>query len=373
MMRTARARVDLNALRHNFNIVRQAVGTAQSMVVIKANGYGHGMLEMARALPMADGFAVACLQEALPLRQAGITQPILLLEGCFQADELQQVIQQQLAVVVHQPCQIEWLEALGRVSKPIEVWLKVDSGMHRLGFLPEQVGDVLARLKAIPAVQQPVTLMSHFANADDPAHPGNHDQLETFNHAVAGETCPASLANSAAILRLPPSHGDWVRPGVVLYGVSPFIDGVASNDGLKPVMTLSAALFAIRQLKQGDAVGYGGDWICPEDMSVGVISIGYGDGYPRHARPGTPVLVGGVEVPLVGRVSMDMITVDLRNYPAAQIGDEAVLWGEGLPIERVAASADTISYELLCGVTQRVSFEYLGGKGDGQGKNHLRL
>ncbi len=355
MSRRAWAKVNLAALRHNLQVAREAAPSSRILAIIKANGYGHGMIEVAQALHQADGFGVACLEEAIKLREAGIQKPILLLEGPFSATELSVISQYRLSIIVHQTQQVEWLERWQ--GTPISVWLKLDSGMHRLGFSNKDFPLALQRLKSAQMVADEICLMTHFANADDPEHPMNQQQISLFD-VVCDEQAPRSLANSAALLAMSQTHGDWVRPGIMLYGSNPFVEGEAADWQLKPVMTLYARLIAIKQLKEGDAIGYGSSWQCPEDMPIGVVSIGYGDGYPRHAGSGTPVLINGIECPIVGRVSMDMICVDLRNAPQAALDSEVRLWGEGLPIERIADAAETIAYELLCGVTARVDFEY---------------
>jgi alanine racemase len=324
---------------------------------VKAEGYGHGLLRVARTLD-ADAFAVACIEEALALREAGIQQPILLLEGVFDAAELPLCVRHCLAITVHHPEQVLMLER-ARLEYPLWVWLKVDTGMHRLGLQPEIVAAIHQRLRNCPAVAPKMGLMSHLARADERDCDATLQQLQTFNAATAGLPGERSLANSAGILGWPQTHLDWVRPGIMLYGASPFMDSLAAAEDLRPVMTLSSRLIAINRLRQGEAVGYGGTWICPMDMDVGVAAVGYGDGYPRHAPSGTPVLLNGREAALIGRVSMDMITLDLRQHPEARIGDPVVLWGEGLSVERIAQVAGTISYTLLCGVTARVRIEVI--------------
>ncbi len=353
------ALIDLAALKHNLSIAKAAAPESRLLAVIKADGYGHGIQAVAQVLSEADGFGVACLQEAVMLREAGVEQTILLLEGVFSFEELQLVRQHDLSIVVHQLQQIEWLERLGEHDNDaIPTWLKLDSGMHRLGFSESAFMAAKERLQRCGAVRGPITAISHFANADCPDHPANEQQLSLFN-ALSADFSQKSIANSAALLALPQSHYDWVRPGIMLFGSSPFLSGGASPYQLRPVMTLKARLFAIKSLKKGDAVGYGGCWVCPHEMTIGLVSIGYGDGYPRHAPNGTPVLVDGHRCSLVGRVSMDMISVDLQNHPDAQCGDQVVLWGEGLAVDEVANAAGTISYELLCGITSRVEFAYL--------------
>ncbi|MEW5756610.1 MAG: alanine racemase [Pseudomonadota bacterium] len=359
MSRSALARLDLNALRHNLRRVKHYAPHSSVLAVIKANGYGHGMITVAKTLEAAgaDGFGVASIKEAIALRAAGITNTIVLLEGCFDSDELALVEQYRLEMVVHQARQLEWLEQYC-AQRPIRVWLKIDTGMHRLGVPPDAVRDVYARLRRCAAVADDICLMTHLANADVPEHPQNQRQLSQFAESCAGLAGSRSIANSAALIALEHSRGDWVRPGIMLYGVSPFDRGSGADLDLKPVMTLCSELFAMRHCKQGEAVGYGGTYVCPEDMPIGIVSIGYGDGYPRHAPTGTPVLINGARVPLVGRVSMDMICVDLRSAPQARLGDSVVLWGAGLPVEEIAQAAGTIAYELLCGVTSRVDFAY---------------
>lgn len=355
MTRAAEAQIDLRALQHNLQRVREVSPSSQVIAVIKANGYGHGMLRIARALSSVDGFAVASIDEALFLRGADIEKPIILLEGFFDADELEAILKYRLSVVIHNESQLRILES-ARLDRAIEVYLKIDTGMHRLGFSPDNAVDVYQRLRSCAQVKQPVCLMTHLANADDRSDRKTQTQIELFSTSVSGIEGNRSIANSAGILGWPQSHADIVRPGIMLYGVSPFIDTMAEQEGLKPVMTLSSRLITINHCKQGDTVGYGGEWICPEDMPIGVVSIGYGDGYPRSAVSGTPVLINGQRAPLIGRVSMDMICVDLRGLPQATIGDSVVLWGQGLPVEEIARCASTIPYDLLCAVTRRVNY-----------------
>ncbi len=354
MSRAACARISLSALEHNLNRARRAAPGARVLAVIKANGYGHGMVRVARSLPHADAFAVASIDEALILRQAGVTHPIVLLEGVFDGEELAQAAEHGLEPVVHSDEQLGQLEA-ARPAAPLTVWLKIDTGMHRLGFSPGRAAEARRRLEACGAVSN-VRLMSHLANADTPGDARTDAQLDVFNACAEEFPGERSIANSGGVLAWPRAHFDWVRPGIMLYGASPFADTGAEHD-LRPAMTLSTRLIALQHLHAGDAVGYGGTWTCPEDMPVGVAAIGYGDGYPRHAPDGTPVLVNGRRVPLIGRVSMDMICLDLRSQPQARVGDEVVLWGDGLPVEEVARAAGTIAYELLCRVTARVRFE----------------
>lgn len=315
------------------------------------------MLQVAGALADADAFAVARLQEALQLRQAGIKNEIAVLEGFQNETELKQFSQHDLQAVVHQPSQIELLRRT-TLEKPIQVWLKVDSGMHRMGFAPEVVQacwKVLNKMESVSVVR----LMTHLASADDRRSQQTNQQVEVFKRATAGIDAETSIANSAGILGWPDTHSDWVRPGIMLYGVSPFLDGWGEDEGLELVMSLTSRLIAVRHFKEGDAIGYGASWRCPEDMPVGVVSCGYGDGYPRHAVPGTLVMVNGMPTPLLGRVSMDSICVDLRQQPSAEVGDTVLLWGESMPVEEISQSATTIPYEVLCSVTQRVEFQYI--------------
>lgn len=357
MTRPVRARIDLEALRHNLQQVRTAAPRSKVMAIVKANGYGHGLAEVARALEHADGFGVARLEEALALREAGIHKPVVLLEGFLDVRELEAAEHARLELVLHSDYQLELLEA-ARPGHPLRVWVKLDTGMHRLGFAPERFGEIRQRLQDLACVQQPPACLSHFACADERANPATEAQRQCFEAALEGQDGERSLANSAGLLGWPEAAYGWVRPGIMLYGVSPFVDALGAELGLRPVMTLETRLIAVRELHKGDAIGYGGSWVCPEDMRVGVAAIGYGDGYPRHAAAGTPVLVNGRRMALVGRVSMDMITLDLRGHEDARVGDRVVLWGEGLPVEDVARAADTIAYELLTGITGRVRLEY---------------
>lgn len=351
-MRRTEVSIDLAALRHNLQQLRAGAPQSRIMAAIKANGYGHGLERVARSLNDVDGLGVACLEEAVKLRKAGISTPITLLEGFFHADELPEISKHGLDVVVHHLQQIEMLEQQPPAA-PLRVWLKVDSGMHRLGIRAGETGSLWRRLAAIGQVEL-IGLMTHLANADDLDDSKTEEQLSLFHKVCEGLPGLRTIANSAGHLGWPQCHADWNRPGISIYGVSPFPGKCGDDHGLRPVMTLRSELIAVNQLKKGDAIGYGGNWCCPEDMPVGVVAVGYGDGYPRHAGNGTPVLVNGKRVPLVGRVSMDMITVDLRSQPGAGAGDVVVLWGEGLPVEEIAEHADTIPYELLCGVTGRV-------------------
>jgi len=353
MARPARARLDAQALLHNFAQVRRHAPGAGVLAVVKANGYGHGLAWVATTLTDADAFAVASAEEGVAVRAAGIKkQPVVLLEGFFNADDLPVLHAHKLDSVVHDEHQLHLLEA-DPLRAPRSLWIKLDTGMHRVGFPPERLPELVKRLRRLPNLRE-LRVLTHFANADDPADDATRRQIELFRAHAGQYRLETSLANSAGIVAWPESHAQWVRPGIMLYGGSPLRGKTAEELALKPVMTFESALIAVHKRRKGDAIGYGGDYACPEDMPVGVVAVGYGDGYPRQAPPGTPVLLNGQRVPLIGRVSMDMITVDLRSQPEARVGDPAVLWGEGLPVDEVAARAGTISYELLCRVTGRV-------------------
>lgn len=349
------AHIDLSALRHNLARVKALAGSRSILAMVKADGYGHGLLPVARTLEEADALGVAAFEEGIILRKGGITQPIIVMSRFYHVDQIALCRQYQLGVVVNQPYQIEMLEK-NPVSSPLTVWLKTETGMNRLGLSAEEFIDARRRLGQLPWVHQPIGVMMHFACADIPDHPLNAMQMDTFRNLTRDFPGPKSMANSAAILSNPETLCDWVRPGIMLYGASPFKNQTGEQCGLRPVMTLTSRLIAVRKLRPGDIVGYGAAWQCPVEMPAGVVAIGYGDGYPRHARNGTPVLVNGVICPLIGRVSMDMIVVDLRPVADAEVNDPVVLWGKGLPVEWVADCAETISYELFCQVTRRVEF-----------------
>lgn len=351
------ADINLQALTHNLKRVCNLAPNSKIMAMIKADGYGHGLVQIARALNNADAFGVACLNEALILRKAGVSRHIAIMSCFSEAKELPVISKHDLEIVIHNENQLDILDDI-ELSKPIGIWLKIDSGMHRLGFDPEQIGNVYERLLKSNKINKPINFMTHLAAADDFSTVATEKQIEIFRQTTDKFDGCKSIANSAGIIGWPKAHSDWVRPGIMLYGISPFSDKTGADFNLYPVMSLRSKLIAVKQLKKGDRVGYEGTWACPEDMPVGVAAIGYGDGYPRHAKNGTPVLVNGIKCQLAGRVSMDMITIDLRNNPTAKCNAPVVLWGDGLPIEHVAKSADTIAYELLCGITQRVKFIY---------------
>jgi len=346
-LRAAKISIDLCALQHNFLQVKKISANNKIMPVIKANAYGHGLLQVADALSDADGFAVAQLAEALALREHGITKPVTVFQGFTQAQQLDLIFQHNLCPAVSQQWQIDLLEK-NTSAASIDIWLKINTGMGRLGFQPADVGAAYQQLQNNPAINQ-IGLMTHFANADEPAHASNASQLEQFSKLSATyKNAKTSVSNSAAILtRLLPNQS-WLRPGIMLYGSSPFTDKSAAELQLKPVMSLRAELIAINELKKGQTVGYGNDWTCPQDMPVGIVNIGYGDGYPRHAV-GAPLMINTQRVKLIGRVSMDSIAIDLRGIDCC-CGDEVECWGQQISVDEVASSAQTIAYELLCNV-----------------------
>jgi alanine racemase len=350
MPRPIRATFNPAAFALNLGVARKRAPGARVWAVIKANAYGHGLLRAARALDAADGFALLDLDDAVRLRDAGVRKPILLLEGFFGAADLAPIAAHSLSVVVHSNDQIAMLES-ARLPARLSVFLKLNTGMNRLGIGPAEARRAVERLTASASVAE-IALMTHFADADGPA--GVAEQLARFESATSGLALPRSLANSAALLRYPQARGDWMRPGIMLYGCSPFADEPAEALGLEPVMTLAAELIAVRQLVAGDRVGYGSTFTADRAMRIGVVACGYADGYPRHAPTGTPILVGGRRTRAVGRVSMDMLTVDLEPIPEAAVGTPVTLWGQGLSCDEVAAAAGTVSYELLCALAARV-------------------
>lgn len=355
--RAASAVIRVGALAHNLERIRAVAPQCRVLAVVKANAYGHGIEGVVQGLRGADAFAVACIDEAIRLRDAGIEAPVVLLEGVFDAAELVLAARYRCEPVVHAQWQIDALAAARHPVYRFPVWLKVDTGMNRLGFPMRAARAAWDRLRSLDAVGL-VRLMTHLARADEPGAPMTAVQLTRFAEATAGWDGERSIANSAGVFAWPNSHADWVRPGLALYGVSPFADRPAADLGLQPVMTLCARLIAVRDLPAGETVGYGGAWTAPAATRIGIVGIGYGDGYPRHTAPGTPVLVNGARCPLVGRVSMDMLAVDLGGQTAA-VGDPVVLWGDGLPVEEIAKAAGTIPWTLLCGVTDRVRHEYV--------------
>ena len=349
MPRPIQARISLSALENNLQVARRTT-SARILSIIKADGYGHGMLRVAGALSASDGFALLDIRDAILLREAGFRQPILMLEGAFDTEDIIRIAEYDLACVIHSPWQLALLEAYPKNGQ-LDVWLKVNSGMNRLGFAAPQVAQAIEHLRRHRAVRS-TTLMTHFANADEKR--GVAEPLALFNEIAAPYRVARSMANSAALLRYPETHGDWVRPGLMLYGASPFADVGAQQLGLQPVMTLSSRIIAVQELRAGDEIGYGALFRAEHPMRVGIVACGYADGYPRHAPNGTPIAVDGKRTQTLGRVSMDMLYADLSDLPQAGVGSRVVLWGEGMPIEEVARAAGTISYELMCALTERV-------------------
>ena len=356
-MRPARALIDLQALRHNFQLAREVSG-ARALAVIKADAYGHGAVRCAQAMQeQADGFAVACIEEALQLRDAGIRGPILLLEGFFEADELPLIEQHELWCVVHSLWQLEVIKR-SAVRRPLTVWLKMDSGMHRVGLHPADYQAAYQRLLASGKVAK-IVLMSHFARADELDCPRSDEQLAVFQQARQGIVAEVSLRNSPAVLGWPSVPSDWVRPGIMLYGATPFEQAQAVAARLQPVMTLESKIISVRELPAGEPVGYGARFVSERPTRVGVVAMGYADGYPRHAPTGTPVAVDGQLTRLIGRVSMDMLTVDLTDLPQAGLGSRVELWGKQVLASDVATQAGSIPYQLFCNL-RRAPLLYLG-------------
>ena len=354
MPRPIRASFRLSALKHNLGVARRHAPKSRVWAVVKANAYGHGLLRAAQALADADGYALLDLNEAVRLREAGSAKPMLLLQGIFQTADLELVDRYGLTLALHDFEQISMLEH-ARLSAPVAVWLKLNTGLSRLGFAGTQVRAAYGRLEASGKAAA-ISLLTHFADADGAA--GVAAQMARITEWTAGLNAEASLANSAALLRYPETHADWVRPGIMLYGCSPFADVSAQALDLQPAMTLASEIIAVQEIKPGDRVGYGGTFEARQAMRIGVVACGYADGYPRHA-PGfndsnTPVVVAGERTHTVGRVSMDMLCVDLTGIAQAGVGSPVILWGEGLPADEVAACAGTVSYELLCALAARV-------------------
>jgi alanine racemase len=362
LIRLLRAVIDSAALRHNLGTIRAYAPGSKVMAVIKANAYGHGLVSTALALGDADAYAVARLEEGITLRAAGVRAPIVLLEGVFNAEQLAEAAHHRFELVVHDPLQVKLLEA-HRDPRRFVIWIKMDTGMNRLGFRPESFGPALARLRALTVPALELRAMTHLARADERSEPMTLAQIEKFESTLAAtgltgaQRLATSIGNSAGTLGHPRAHGEWVRPGLALYGVSPFADATAADHGLKPVMTLETTVLTVREVKRGETVGYAGAWRAERDSAIAILAAGYGDGLPRHLVNGTPVLIAGARYPLVGRVSMDMIAVDVTGAPKVTAGSKANIWGDGLPVEEVAAHAETIPYELLCGVSQRVPLE----------------
>ena len=349
-MRPITATINLAALRHNLGVVRRCAPRSRVFAVIKANAYGHGVARAARALADADGIALLEIDAAVRLREGGYARRLALLEGLFEAAELEVAAGHGLTIAVHNEAQLRMLDGAPAGAR-LDVMLKINTGMNRLGFTPGEALIAAGKLKQHRAVKQ-LTLMTHFATADDARGVGS--QMEVFDRVAAGRPLERSLANSAAILRHPETHADWVRPGIMLYGCTPFADATAQELGLRPVMTLTSEIISVQELRPGDRIGYAGAFEATQPLRIGTVACGYADGYPRHAGTGTPVLVNGIRTRTLGRVSMDMLCVDLTGIPVAGIGTPVTLWGDGLSADEVAAAAGTVSYELVCALAARV-------------------
>ena len=347
-MRATTATINLKAIQHNYLVAKKLLPQAKAIAVIKANAYGHGAIKVATSLnKLADMFAVACSEEALELRNSGINKPILLLEGLFAQSELAIAVKHNLSMVVATPRQVKWLE---KQKNRLKIFLKYDTGMHRLGFNQANIKEALNKLS-----KHDITLMTHFANADEPNCSYTKQQIDIFNHLVKPLKNKTSLSNSAAIMRQIEPNQDYIRPGIMLYGSAPIKQ---YQDKLIPAMTLTAPIIAINRLKQGDKIGYGSSYSCNKDSLIATVAIGYADGYPRHAPNGTKVLVNGKKCNLVGRVSMDMITIDISSVKQVKLDDKVELFGENIKADDLAASAGTISYEIFTKISKRVIFDY---------------
>ena len=356
MSRTAIAILSTENLLHNLAIFKRLAHPAKVIAMVKANAYGHGIRSVSLRLDKhVDMLGVASIDEALALRKVGVSAPILLAEGVFEPNELLIANTEGFDVVFHTPEQLDWIEKAS-LPLPLRAWIKINTGMGRLGFSLNEARAAYERLMTSPKVAKPVRIMSHFACSDTKDHPLNSQQITEFQNFCQGLMTERSLCNTAGILNFPEHHYEWVRPGLGLYGIHPVTGKMAAELDLRPVMTLQSSLISVQTYAQGATVGYGARYTCPETMPIGVVALGYGDGYPITAQDGTPVLVGGTECPLVGRVSMDMLTVDLRPSPKAKVGDPVVLWGNGLPLERVTEHTSNIPWDLITGVQNRVKF-----------------
>ena len=352
-MRPTFATVHLDAIVNNYRLAGRLTGTAMNMPVIKANAYGHGIVEVAKTLePEVPALAVAFMDEAAQLRDAGIRKPILVLQGVSHASDIAEAAANDFWLRLHQQRQIDWVLSAS-VARPVKVWVNVDTGMHRFGLAPEFIDQVCEELLASPNVQPGLVLSTHLACADDLANPMTRQQVSAIRSCAGKHNLELSIANSAGILSWPESHAEWNRPGYMLYGNSPMKPGGSESFELIPAMTMQSEIVATRDIMPGEGVGYGRVWVAKRQSTIGTIAIGYGDGYPRHAPNGTPVLVNGQRVPLVGRVSMDAIAVDLSDLEKAEVGDPVELWGQELSVNDVASAADTIGYEILAGLTGR--------------------
>jgi len=357
-MITAEAQIDIQALQHNFEVLQKKSANRPVIAVIKGNGYGYGAIEVANALPQASKYAVSRIEEGIELRKAGITHPILLLEGCFCADDLATAADLGFETLVHNPEQLAMFEQI-HLTKPIKVWLKIDTGMHRIGFAPEKIAECVSILSQNKNVLGDVGFVSHFSCADDLNSTTTLKQLKIFSETTAPFNGPKCLANSPGILYWPQAHFDAVRAGIALYGISPMPDKIGTDHDLTPVMTLKSKIISVRDHKAHQPIGYGETWFSPENTKIAVVAMGYGDGYPRVAPNGTPVWINGRLVPIVGRISMDMLTVNLGQNAQDKVGDTVEFWGNHLPIETIAQKIGTIPYELTIKLAPRVKRTYM--------------
>jgi alanine racemase len=365
MYRPAKIIIDLAAIQANCRLAQTLAPDSKTVAVIKADAYGHGAVEVAKALePLVEMLTVSCLDEALVLREHGVSKPILLLEGCFDKTELKIVQHNQCEIVVHSSLQLDHL-LNATFETPINVWLKIDTGMHRLGILPEQVVSTYAKLQASNKVKN-IVLVTHFAHADDVSGAYTGTQISRFEKCIQPivddprQKVQLSMANSAALLAWPQTRADWNRPGIMLYGLSPFAEVIDQAKQLIPAMTFESQVIALRDISAGESVGYGCTWTAQRPSVIATIAVGYGDGYPRGAKSGTPVLINGHRVPLAGRVSMDLISVDVTEIPNVNIGDSAILWGKDLSANEVASWADSIGYELVTRMPRRITRQFTG-------------
>lgn len=358
-MRPIRACIDLSALTFNLQLIKKIAKNSKVMAVLKANAYGHGLVESVKALKHAEGLAVLTVDEAIKIRKVGYKKTILLLEGFFRAEEVYEAERLNLNIVIHNEKQIDFLNN-AVLKKPLDIHLKINTGMNRLGFPPDDIDYLIENLNANPNISD-ITLMTHFATADEKE--GIKKQLDCFNHATNKYNLSTSVANSAALYKFPESRLDWVRPGIMLYGASPFEDIPSKELHVKPVMSLVSEIIAIQDVKLGEAVGYGNSYVAKQDMRIGVVACGYGDGYPRHAKTGTPIMVDQIKTTTVGRVSMDMLFVDLSDNLNADIGSKVEMWGKHISVDDVAMNSGTVGYELLCNISasSRVLLEYEDG------------
>ena len=358
MVRVATAVLSTENLLHNLEVIKKQSGNRKVIAMIKANAYGHGLRSVAMRLDgKVSSFGVASVDEALALRKVGVKSSITLMSGAFEPEDLLIASEQDFPLIFHEQQQIDWLNKT-KLSKPIKIWLKIDTGMGRLGFNVSKAREAYDALSNNKQVIQPIGIISHLACAEEIDNPLNQTQIKEFKNFVKDLPGPKSLANSAAIFNFTDDLYDVVRPGLSLYGMSPIPNKTAKELNLKPVMTLQTKLVSVSQFRKDDHIGYGGRFICPEDMPIGVIAMGYGDGYPRTVQDGTPVLVNDKRCAIAGRVSMDMAMIDLRNCPSSQVGDPIILWGDGLPLEEIAPHTHNIPYDIICGVQQRVKFHW---------------